>query len=486
MAGFSLQNRGGPRRLPRVLRTAATGLWGVPWCGASRALNDGKNDMQGLHLTADLYDCAADAVWLTDAERLAERCRGLTRASGLTLVDEKWHRFPDWNGQSGGVTGMILLAESHLAVHTWPERRGVTLDVYVCNFSADNSHKAIALMQGLEAAFAPARVQRERLLRGQADAPAATAGELVLESLTADAAYGFRFPERVLSQRTPYQHLELLRSPTLGLTLRLDGQYMTSEADEFFYHEAMAHPAALSHPAPRRLLVVGGGDGGLAEELLKHPTVEALVIAELDTAVLDVARTHLRRIHRGALDDPRVRVHAGDGAAFVAQTDERFDLVLLDLTDPETAAGPLYTAAFFRQVRAVLAPGGALVLHLGAPFFEAAQVRALLAALADVFHQVHPYGVTVPLYGAYWGLAVASDTLDPTALQPEEAAARLLERRITDLQFYNAELHRALFALPTFYRALLPAGGGAAASSAASRWGVPTSVQSPVQSSALT
>ncbi|GAB4205907.1 MAG: hypothetical protein Fur0019_08470 [Tibeticola sp.] len=451
-----------------------------------QALTHREDTMQGLHLTADLYDCGADAAMLTDADVLATRCRELTRASGLTLVDEKWHRFPDWNGHSGGVTGMILLAESHLAVHTWPERGGVTLDVYVCNFTGDNSDKALALMQGLEAAFKPARVQRERLLRGQVDGPAATAGELVLEALTPEAAYGFRYPERVLQRRTRYQHLELLRSETLGLTLRLDGQYMTSEADEFFYHEAMAHPAAIAHPTPRRALIIGGGDGGLAEELLKHPSIERIVLAELDAEVIEVARTHLRSIHRGALEDPRLHLHVDDGAAFVAQTGERFDLVLLDLTDPETPAGPLYTEAFFRQVQCVLAPGGALVLHLGAPFFEGAQVRALLGALGRVFGKVRPYGVTVPLYGAYWGMAVASDTLDPTTLAAGEAAARLRERCITDLQFYNAELHGALFALPTYYRALLPASGGAAASSAASRSGVPTSVQSPVHSSALT
>jgi spermidine synthase len=411
--------------------------------------------MQGLHLTADLYDCAGDAALLTDADRLAERCRALTLASGLTLVNEKWHRFPDWNGQPGGVTGMILLAESHLAIHTWPERGGVTLDVYVCNFTADNSHKAIALMQGLEDAFAPRRVQRERLLRGQADGPTAT-GELILEHLTPQAAYGFRFPERILSQRTRYQHLELLRSNELGLTLRLDGQYMTSEADEFFYHEAMAHPAAITHEAPRRALIIGGGDGGLAEELLKHPTIERIVLAELDDEVVAVARRHLGSIHRGALDDPRVQVHVGDGAAFVAQTAERFDLVFLDLTDPETPAGPLYTEAFFRQVQQVLAPGGAVVLHLGAPFFEKDQVRELSARLARVFPCLRAYGLYVPLYGAYWALAVASDTLDPKGLDAATVEQRLRARGIANLQYYNAEIHGALFALPNFYRALLP------------------------------
>jgi spermidine synthase len=411
--------------------------------------------MQGLHLTADLYHCDCDPALLIDADQLADLCRRVTEEAGLTLVGEKWHTFPDYQGEPGGVTGTLLLAESHLAIHTWPERRGVTLDVYVCNFEDDNSGKAEQLMTSLEQAFKAGQSQRQRLLRGDENGPKET-GELLLESLDDNSVYGFRFARRVLSRQTKYQHLELLQSDDMGLTLRLDGCLMTAEAEEFFYHEALVHPAAIAHPAPRKALVIGGGDGGALEELLKHPSIEHATLVELDEQVVDVARTHLQKINKGSLNDPRVQVRIEDGAAFVSNTAERYDLLLLDLTDPDTPAGALYTADFFRLCKRVLAPGGAVVLHLGAPFHSPEQVRRLGAELSSVFSQVHGYGLHIPLYGSYWSLAVASDTLDPTAVDAAQVEQRLAERGIGDLQYYNPEVHGALFALPNFYRKLMP------------------------------
>lgn len=409
--------------------------------------------MQGLHLTADLYDCACDVSVMTHADTLAALCRAHTLDVGLTLVGEKWHTFPEYQGEPGGVTGMLLLAESHLAIHTWPERDGVTLDVYVCNFEDDNSSKAERLMNALEAAFKPGQSQRNRLLRGEADGPGPQ-GELLLENLNENSVYGFRFARRTLSQQTDYQHLELLESPDMGTTLRLDGCLMTAETEEFFYHEALVHPAAISHAAPRSALIIGGGDGGALEELLKHP-LESVTLIELDEQVIDVSRRHLQSINKGAFDDPRVTVRIDNGADYVAATSERYDLVLLDLTDPETPAGPLYTQEFFEQCKGVLAPGGAIVLHLGAPFYEPEQVRELAGALHNVFDQVHGYGLHIPLYGAYWALAVASDELDPTAVSAEQVQQRLDQRGIADLQYYNNAVHGALFALPTFHRRLM-------------------------------
>lgn len=416
--------------------------------------------MHGLHLTADLYRCHCDLSLMIDEGALADLCRDATLAAGLTIVGEKWHVFPDYQGEPGGVTGTLLLAESHLAIHTWPERRGVTLDVYVCNFEDDNSAKAQGLLDALVRAFRADQSQYQRIMRGDKDGPVPADG-LILESLNENSVYGFRFARRVLEQRTDYQQLELLQSDELGLTLRLDHSLMTSEADEFFYHEALIHPAAIAHPDPRKALIVGGGDGGALEELLKHPGIQQATLVELDGGVVDVARQHLRAIHRGSLDDARARIVIGDGAAFVRQTDERFDLVYLDLTDPETPAGPLYTSEFFAQCRRVLAPGGALVLHLGSPFHEPGQVKGLADALAGVFAQVHGYGLHIPLYGSYWSLAVASDGLNPTALSADQVAVRLDQRDITDLQYYNPQVHGALFALPNFYRRLMPQGADA-------------------------
>lgn len=415
--------------------------------------------MDGLHLTADLYACRCGTELMVGSDAIANLCRTQTQASGLTLVDDQWVKFPDWQGQPGGVTGMVLLAESHLAIHTWPETGNVTLDVYVCNFSGDNSGKARQLLESVVAAYQPGHVVRNELVRGDIGPDAAPGmptpdkDDWITEELSPSARYSFR--GRVTERwHTGHQTLEVLETAPFGRVLRLDGRFMTSEKEEFFYHEALVHPAAIAHDAPARCLVIGGGDGGSAEELLKHPGVCEVVIADLDAHVIDVARAQLQAVHRGALDDPRVRVEIGDGLAFVDRSVGRFDLVLMDLTDPDTPASALYQPPALERIKRALAPGGALVLHLGSPVFHPEQVRKLLARLQAQFSQVSPYGLYIPLYGAYWGLAVASDTLLPARLTTAQASQRIESRGIAGLQYYNAEIHGALFALPGYYRAL--------------------------------
>lgn len=410
--------------------------------------------MQGLHLTADLYQCSCDSALMICADTIAQLCRSQTDASGLTLVEDKWVKFPEWQGQPGGVTGAVLLAESHLAIHTWPETGNVTIDVYVCNFSGDNSAKAQALMDGVVAAYAPQEAVRQQLWRGDIATNGVGQYPWVMEQLTENAAFGFR-AHNVQRQNTPFQTLEMLDTPSFGRVMRLDDHFMTSEGEEFFYHECMAHPAAMAHPDPQQVLVIGGGDGGLAEELLKHNTVQRLVLAELDEAVIEVSKAQLQRVHNGVWDDPRLQLQIGDGMAYVDSTTDRFDLILLDLTDPHTPAGSLYSPEALQRMRRVLNPGGALVLHLGSPVFHAEQVRALSQTLKATFAQVACYGTYVPLYGAYWGMAVCSDSLQPTAVSAAQIDERLAARGVTDLQYYNADIHGALFALPNYYRKLV-------------------------------
>ncbi|HEY4039475.1 MAG TPA: polyamine aminopropyltransferase [Burkholderiaceae bacterium] len=424
--------------------------------------------MQGLHLTGDLFDCGCSAALLTDLPTLAALCRESTIETGLTVVDEKFHRFPDVNGEPGGITGALLLAESHLAVHTWPERRGCTLDVYVCNFSSDNCAKAQRLFDALVVAFRPASQTVNRIERGDLAASiksgAAPAGidapdqvatdKIIFDWLNANAGYGFTARERLQTLQSPFQRIEVYDTPQFGRLFRLDGRFMTSEGEEFFYHECMTHPAMLTHPNPQSVLVIGGGDGGSSEELFKHPSVSRIVMAELDQAVIDISKRYLGAIHRGAFDDPRMSVRIGDGLDFVRSTQERFDLIVLDLTDPDTPAFHLYSEQFFRMCRSILNPGGMLTLHLGSPVFQQSTVRKNADALRRVFAQVHPMALYIPLYGSLWCLAIASDTADPRAVGPGLIAARMRERNLTGLQYYNAELHDALFVLPNFVREL--------------------------------
>jgi spermidine synthase len=283
--------------------------------------------------------------------------------------------------------------------------------------------------------------------------------DLLLEPLNDNAGYFYRGGRLIEKGCSAYQDYEVWDSPQFGRLFRLDGCFMTSEGDEFYYHENLIQVPAVAHAAPRRALVVGGGDGGSAEELLKQPTMQKVVIAELDPKVIQIAREHLRAVHRGALDDPRVDIRIGDGLRYVMEeapaAGERYDLIVLDLTDPVGPAEALYAAAFFRGCRALLAPGGALSLHIGTPVFQPERVRTLVARLREMFAIVRPYFLYIPLYGTLWGLATAADRLDPAALGADEVDRRLAERRIGRLQHYNGAVHCAQFALPNHLRALL-------------------------------
>jgi spermidine synthase len=278
--------------------------------------------------------------------------------------------------------------------------------------------------------------------------------EKILERLTDGSGVYFE-GTLVERRRTPYQLLEVYDTPDLGRIFRLDGCNMTSERDEFFYHENLVHPAAVAHPAPRRALVIGGGDGGSSEELLKHPSLERVHMVELDPEVIEVSRAHFGKVHRGAFDDPRLQVTVGDGLAYLRATPERYDLVSMDLTDPVGPSVELYSASTFALARRAMAPDAALTLHLGSPFSHPERVRATLASLRQVFRLVTPYFVHIPLYGSIWGFACASDRIDPRALTAQDVDKIVARRRLSHLQYYNGETHQAVFAVPNYVRELL-------------------------------
>ena len=276
----------------------------------------------------------------------------------------------------------------------------------------------------------------------------------IIESL--NAASGVYFTGTLVERRqTPFQLLEVYDTPELGRMFRLDGANMTSERDEFFYHENLIHPAAVAHPNPRRALVIGGGDGGSSEELLKHSTLERVHMAELDPEVIEVSKAHFAKVHRGVFDNPRLKVTVGDGLEYLRTTAVRYDLITMDLTDPVGPSVALYTPETFALAKSAMAEGGALTLHVGSPFSHPERVRQTLDSLRAVYSRVTPYFVHIPLYGSVWGFACASDSLDPRAISPSQVESVLAARGVGDLQYYNGEVHQALFALPNYIRKLV-------------------------------
>ncbi|MEO5692251.1 MAG: polyamine aminopropyltransferase [Usitatibacter sp.] len=278
--------------------------------------------------------------------------------------------------------------------------------------------------------------------------------EKIFERLT-DASGVYFDGALVLRRQTPFQLLEVYETAQMGRILRLDGCNMTSERDEFFYHEALVHPCAISHPDPRRALVIGGGDAGSSEELLKHPSIAQVHMAELDPDVIAVSKDQFGAVHGGAFDNPRLKVTVGDGLAYLRETSTRYDLVSMDLTDPVGPSLELYSPATFALAKGAMSPGGALTLHMGSPFFHGDRIRQTLASLRQVFRVVVPYFTYIPLYGSLWGFASASDTLDPRATSPEEVERRIAARGLAGLELYNGEVHHSLFALPNYVKSLV-------------------------------
>lgn len=254
--------------------------------------------------------------------------------------------------------------------------------------------------------------------------------------------------------RSPYQEVEVHDSVPFGKLFRLDGHFMTSEKDEFYYHENLVHVPGLAHPGPERALVIGGGDGGSTEELLKYPSMRSVILAEIDATVVDISRRHLSAVHRGAFDDPRVTLHIGDGFRFVADDTGAYDLIVLDLTDPGGPSTALYTPEFYAACAKRLTSSGALSMHVGSPVSHGARLRSALDDLRRVFARVTPYLASIPLYGGMWMMACAAPNLDPRAHSAMAIDLRIAQRRIGALQYVNGETYRAALALPNFVRAL--------------------------------
>ncbi|MCC6304107.1 MAG: polyamine aminopropyltransferase [Rhodobacteraceae bacterium] len=278
-------------------------------------------------------------------------------------------------------------------------------------------------------------------------------GEWLREALHPDWAQAFRIDRLVYDSRSEHQRLCLIENARFGRVLTLDGVVQLTTGDEFIYHEMMAHVPILAHGAVRRVLIVGGGDGGLAREVLRHPGIERVTMVEIDRAVTEFARAHLPMVSAGAFDDPRLELVIDDGAAFVSRPGPAYDVILVDSTDPEGPGEALFTETFYGRARARLAPGGILVTQNGVPFLQGEELRATMRAFRALFADAACYLVTVPTYaGGPMALGWGTDGRAREA-SVETLAARLAAAGIV-MRCYTPELHRAAFALPAYVRAL--------------------------------
>ncbi len=265
----------------------------------------------------------------------------------------------------------------------------------------------------------------------------------------------YRVVERLHAQSTAFQTLEVLDLEGPGRSLILGGTLQTSLNDEYTYHEPLVHIPMFAHANPHRALIVGGGDGGALRHVLFHPSIDRALEVEIDQAVVEASLRFLPEISEGAYSDPRAELRIEDGALFLAAANERFDVILIDSTDPVGPAAALISDQFLQDTKRGLAPGGLVAMQSGSPISQPREWHATVRAFKKAFRIVKPYLGYVPIYPAMlWSWVIGSDEVDPTSFDDVSVRGRV-EGLASPLRLYNTAMHRAAFALPTFVQTLL-------------------------------
>ncbi len=256
--------------------------------------------------------------------------------------------------------------------------------------------------------------------------------------------------ERLYEVRTDYQHLLIFKNRAFGRVLVLDGVIQTTEADEFIYHEMMVHVPILAHGNVRRVLIIGGGDGAMLREVLRHRIIEQVIQVEIDQSVIELCRKYLPNHSNGAFNDPRTHLVIDDGLHFLKQTDKRFDVILIDSTDPEGPAEMLFSGQFYAACKGCLMPGGVLVTQNGVAFLQLEEVRSSARHFKALFRDWHFFTAAIPTYaGGIMVFGWASDNPELRQHRLQTVQQRFSRSGIAT-RYYTPEIHRSAFALPQY------------------------------------
>jgi len=259
----------------------------------------------------------------------------------------------------------------------------------------------------------------------------------------------------IFSKQTPFQQMEILDTLSYGRCLVLDGKMQSSEMDEFIYHEVLVHPALLTHPNPRRVFVVGGGEGATLREILRHRSVESVLMVDIDQEVVESCRTHLPSWHQGAFDDPRTQLRYLNARQYLEETDAVYDIIIIDISEPveEGPAYLLYTKEFYTLILDRLSRDGIIALQSGTTSLSnLLNFTSVYNTLKSVFPVVSPYQAYIPSFGLPWGFAMASKRFDPQMMDAKEINQRIEKRVAGTLRYYDGAVHTGQFLLPKHVR----------------------------------
>jgi len=264
---------------------------------------------------------------------------------------------------------------------------------------------------------------------------------------------GFKIDRLLYDGKTKYQHVKCIENEMFGKILFLDEKIQSAQIDERIYHETLVHPAMITHPNPEKVLVVGGGEGATIREVLKHTTVKEVTMVDIDEELVEICREHLPEWSEGAFDDPKTKLVFGDAREYCFDTEEKFDVVISDLTEPleEGLSRNLFTREFFAQLSEVLNDEGIFVLQAGStdPYYNEF-FGSCVKTLKGIFSGVRPFRAFIFSFGFPWGFVLGIQSENQDHLTETEISARWDERGLPKLAFYRPGLHTALFTLPVY------------------------------------
>jgi spermidine synthase len=420
----------------------------------------------GRHILVEFLGCSPEI--LNDVSVIETSMVNAAQKAGATVIQSTFHHFSPF-----GVSGVVVIQESHLAIHTWPEYQYAAVDLFTCGESVDSWISFDLLKEAFQATnqsvlemhrgplpmlkrvdFKPndGRKQWEQTL-----AHPKFQRNLWFTDKDENQAISLRHTGNILFNETsPYQQVRVLESYSHGKFLAINNMVMCTERDEFHYHEMIVHPAMQAHGRAKQVLVIGGGDGGTVRELLRYSELERVTMVEIDEAVVRAAKEHLPTMS-SAFNDPKLDLKFADGIDFVKKAEEKsYDLIIVDGSDPVGPAEGLFTEDFFRSCHRALGENGLLVAQGESPLFHEKAFVELNSCLKKVFgggrvRTALFYASTYPT--GMWSFQLATKT-DQDILDVDSAKVLAFTRE-HKLRYYNSGIHRAAFQLPGFVSQML-------------------------------
>jgi spermidine synthase len=265
-----------------------------------------------------------------------------------------------------------------------------------------------------------------------------------------DVETHYRIKSVIHESNSAFQHVKVVESHLYGRMLLLDGIVQVTYKDEFIYHEMMSHIPLMSHPNPEKVLIIGGGDGGILREVLRYNSINLATMVEIDPVVINICKEYLPMINNGAFNDKRANLITGDGALFVKETDEKYDVVIVDSSDPIGPATVLFSKEFYGNIHELLTPDGIMVCQTGSIHMQPDEQMASYMLLKEIFHIVRPYVFAIPTYiGGFFSAMFCSDKIDPAKTDISSPEQKLSNVKMKT-GYYNPGIHQGAFHVPGF------------------------------------